>query len=233
MRVDDQPVDSSSEQMIEGECDEGFLENRHERLRQIVRQRLQAYAKAGGENKSLRDHRLVLASATAKNGPMAEETLWRGTSSQWKNAPAFVLSILIMVAIFVMSLVAARLPQLSAAAPFILLALVFPVALIFARYLRTKTKVYELTTERLKITEGIFSRVTDTLELYRVKDLETRQPFSSRVCRLENVQLNTSDSSTPFVLIDAVPSRLGLGDKVRNAVEAVRMQKRVREIDIE
>ncbi len=101
------------------------------------------------------------------------------------------------------------------------------------RYLRTKTKIYELTNERLKITEGVFSKVTDTLELYRVKDLETRQPFSSRLCGLENVQLNTSDTSTSFVLVDAVPAKLALADKIRNAVEAVRMQKRVREIDIE
>jgi uncharacterized membrane protein YdbT with pleckstrin-like domain len=123
--------------------------------------------------------------------------------------------------------------QLNTAAPFILVALIFPAALALARYLRTKAKVYELTNERLKITDGIFSKVTDTLELYRVKDLETRQPFSSRLCGLENVQLNTSDASTPSVMIDAVPIKLGLGDKIRNAVEAVRMQKRVREIDIE
>jgi hypothetical protein len=53
------------------------------------------------------------------------------------------------------------------------------------------------------------------------------------MCGLENVQVNTSDVSTPFVLLDAVPIKLRLGDKIRNAVENVRMQKRVREIDIE
>jgi len=30
-----------------------------------------------------------------------------------------------------------------------------------------------------------------------------------------------------------VPQKIGLGDKIRNAVENVRMQKRVRELDIE
>jgi uncharacterized membrane protein YdbT with pleckstrin-like domain len=85
----------------------------------------------------------------------------------------------------------------------------------------------------LKISEGIFGKVTDTLELYRVKDLETRQSFSLRLCGLEDVQLNTSDTSTPFVIVDAVPTKLGLGDQIRNAVEAIRMQKRVREIDVE
>jgi hypothetical protein len=50
---------------------------------------------------------------------------------------------------------------------------------------------------------------------------------------VENVQINTADTSTPFVFIEAIPQKLGLADKIRNAVENVRMQKRVRELDIE
>ena|SRR5947207_10889819 len=69
--------------------------------------------------------------------------------------------------------------------------------------------------------------------LYRVKDIETRQPFLSRLVGVENVQLNTSDTSSPFVFIEAVPSSVGLADKLRNQVEIIRQQKRVREIDIE
>lgn len=166
---------------------------------------------------------------------MPEETVWRGTSSQLKNIRAFVLCAFIAVAIVVISFAASRAdsPQLNFIAPSVLCALIFPLAVATARYLRTKSKVYDLTTERLKITEGVFSRVTDTLELYRVKDLESRQPMLSRMWGLENVQINTSDVSTPFVLIDAVPVSLALGDKIRDAVENVRMQKRVREIDIE
>jgi hypothetical protein len=45
--------------------------------------------------------------------------------------------------------------------------------------------------------------------------------------------LNTSDLSTPFIILDAIPSDIGLADKLRNQVETVRMQKRVREIDVE
>jgi uncharacterized membrane protein YdbT with pleckstrin-like domain len=139
---------------------------------------------------------------------MAEETIWRGTSSQWRNFGVYLLCGLFCW-------------------------LIVPIFIALARYLQTKNKVYELTTERLKITQGVFSKVTDTLELYRVKDLETRQPFLYRMVGLENVHINTSDLTTPFVFVEAVPSAVHFGDKLRNAVEAVRMQKRVREIDIE
>lgn len=139
---------------------------------------------------------------------MPEQTVWRGTSSQWKNLGVFILCGLFCW-------------------------LIVPILIALSRYLQTKNKIYELTTERLKITEGIFSKVTDTLELYRVKDLETRQPFLYRMFGVENVQMNTSDTSSPFIFIEAIPSAVSLGDKIRNQVEAIRAQKGVREIDVE
>ena len=139
---------------------------------------------------------------------MPEQTVWRGTSSQWKNLGVFILCGLFCW-------------------------LIVPIFIALSRYLQTKNKIYELTTERLKITEGIFSKVTDTLELYRVKDLETRQPFLYRMFGVENVQMNTSDTSSPFIFIEAIPCTVGLADKIRNQVEIIRQQKRVRELDIE
>src|ERR1035437_5327575 len=139
---------------------------------------------------------------------MAEEIVWRGSSSQWKNLGVFILCGLFCW-------------------------LIVPIFIALARYLQTKCKIYELTTERLKITQGVFSKITDTLELYRVKDLETRQPFLHRLFGLENIHLNTSDASSPVVMIEAVPSGLALADKARNAVEAIRTRKGVREIDVE
>jgi uncharacterized membrane protein YdbT with pleckstrin-like domain len=139
---------------------------------------------------------------------MAEEIVWRGSSSQWKNFGVYILCALFCW-------------------------LIVPIFIALARFLQTKNKIYELTTERLKITEGVFSKVTDTLELYRVKDLETRQPFLYRLVGVENVQMNTSDTSSPFIFIQAIPRAVGLGDKIRNQVEIIRQQKGVREIDVE
>jgi uncharacterized membrane protein YdbT with pleckstrin-like domain len=135
---------------------------------------------------------------------MAEETIWRGTSSQKKNLGIYILCILVV-----------------------------PIPWAVARYLQTKNKVYELTSERLKVTEGVFSKATSTVELYRVKDIEVRQPFWYRILGLENVQVTTSDVSSPSLLFDAIEVTAGLPDKLRNQVEAIRVQKRVREIDLE
>jgi len=147
-------------------------------------------------------------SVSETNSGVPEEIVWRGTSSQWKNFWVYLLCGLFCW-------------------------LIVPVFFALAYYLQTRCKVFELTTERLKITSGVFTKVTETLELYRVKDIETRQPFFSQLVGIENVQMTTSDASSPFVLIEAVPSSIGFADKLRNQVEIIRQQKRVREIDIE
>ena len=166
---------------------------------------------------------------------MPEETVWRGTSSQWKNLSAFVVCAGAALALIILSCVLSRSgnPGITWLGPLLLVLLMVPIGFAAARYLVTRAKVYELTTERIKTTQGVFSKVTDTLELYRVKDIETRQPFFYRMVGVENVRLTTSDASSPSILIDAIPRAAGLADKIRNQVEIIRQQKRVREIDIE
>src|SRR6476661_10080156 len=113
---------------------------------------------------------------------MAEETVWRGSVSQWKNFGFFVLQLLLAVTIVILFAIARRQssPEVSNFAPFILVLLAVPIFIAARRYLQTKCRVYELTNERLKTSAGVFSKVTDTLEFYRVKDIETRQPFLYR-----------------------------------------------------
>jgi uncharacterized membrane protein YdbT with pleckstrin-like domain len=138
----------------------------------------------------------------------AEEIVWRGTSSQWKNFGVYLLCGLLCW-------------------------LIVPVFFALVYYLKTRCKVFELTTQRFKITSGVFTKTTETLELYRVKDIQTQQPFLSRLVGIENVQMTTTDVSSPLVLIEAVPSSVGFADKLRNQVEIIRQQKRVRAIDID
>lgn len=139
---------------------------------------------------------------------MAEETIWRGTSSQVKNLGVFILCGLFCW-------------------------LIVPIFFALARYLQVRCKVYELTSERLKVTQGVFGKATSTVELYRVKDIEVRQPFLYRMMGVENIQITTSDISSPILLFDAIAIDAGFPDKLRNQVEAIRVQKRVREIDLE
>jgi len=135
---------------------------------------------------------------------MAEETIWTGTSSQYKNLGIYLLCILIL-----------------------------PIPYAFWKWLTVKSHVYRLTTERLLTTEGIFSKTTESLELYRVKDIRMNQSFVQRLFGLENIELISSDMDTPDIIVEYIPKDLLLGDKLRQAVESCRVQKRTREVELE
>jgi hypothetical protein len=59
------------------------------------------------------------------------------------------------------------------------------------------------------------------------------QPLRLRLFGLENIELMTSDETSPIVVIDHIPSRLKLADKVRAQVEACRVAKGTREVEVE
>jgi uncharacterized membrane protein YdbT with pleckstrin-like domain len=92
---------------------------------------------------------------------------------------------------------------------------------------------YEVTSERIRITTGIFSKRTNALELYRVKDYILEEPFLMRLFKFGKIVILTSDVSTPRLELEAVPRARWLVDQLRAAVEARRDAKRVRAVDFD
>ena len=93
--------------------------------------------------------------------------------------------------------------------------------------------VFEFTSERLRIYEGILNQEINEVELYRVKDTRLEKPFWLRIFGLSNIVLQTSDRSLPEVNIRAVRNGIEIREKLRKQVEALRDKKRVREVDFE
>lgn len=90
---------------------------------------------------------------------------------------------------------------------------------------------YTLTTERFNEESGIFSKTTEVLELFRVKDITLSQPFSLRMWGLGNIVMDTSDKSTPVVIIYGVKDAGSVVNMLRKHVDIMRTQKGVREVD--
>jgi uncharacterized membrane protein YdbT with pleckstrin-like domain len=158
---------------------------------------------------------------------MAEDTLWTGRASQWTNAGVYLFALILSAAIIAAALL------IFPIGPILLVLLIFPVGWAFWRWLTLRSRVYSLTSERLLIESGVFNKTTETLELYRVRDLQVDEPFILRLVGLQNIRLLTTDTSTPQVLLPALPAKAALRDKFRHHIEECRMRKRVREIDIE
>jgi uncharacterized membrane protein YdbT with pleckstrin-like domain len=111
--------------------------------------------------------------------------------------------------------------------------LIIPIFIALWKWVLIRSVRYELTSQRILITTGVFSKETDTLELYRVKDIRIQEPFWFRMFGVGNVHLDTSDRSTPTFTFEAVHEARGLADKLRSLVEALRTSKGVREMDMD
>jgi uncharacterized membrane protein YdbT with pleckstrin-like domain len=111
--------------------------------------------------------------------------------------------------------------------------LVIPLFVALYYWLKVRCHSYELTTERLRESQGILSRTTHELELYRVKDTVLIEPFYLRIFGLGNVELRTSDLTTPDMVLRAVRDGADVRNELRKHVEKMRERKRVAEIDFE
>jgi uncharacterized membrane protein YdbT with pleckstrin-like domain len=133
-----------------------------------------------------------------------ERIEWSGHPSQWQNLWWFVACVLLV-----------------------------PIPWAFWRWLETRNTTYTLTDQRLKTTRGVFTRSTEDLELYRVRDSRFEQDLAERMLGLGQVVLFTTDETSPEIRMTFIKDAEAVREKIRTLVEARRDAKRVRYLDAE
>lgn len=141
-----------------------------------------------------------------------ENEVWSGTPSQVINLNTYIICGLATITIF---------------------GAIIGIPYAIWRYLVVKNQKFELTSQRLKVHSGVFSKKTEELELYRIKDTKFEQSFFLRIFSLGNVIIISSDSTTPISTITAIKNARVLREQIRNLVENRRDQKRVRVAEFE
>ncbi|EOC0011602.1 PH domain-containing protein [Cronobacter turicensis] len=109
---------------------------------------------------------------------------------------------------------------------------VVPVIIIVWRYLVVRFIRYELTTERLRYYRGVLNRKMDETELYRVRDYSIRRPFHLLIFRLATLRVDTQDKRQPTINMTGIRHAESVLSTLREHVEANRVRKNVRDIDI-
>jgi len=157
---------------------------------------------------------------------MSEETaIWKGSSSPLLYLGTFVLCGLSVLLVIALAIASRRW--------WIGLGIFIPAGFAGFKWLINQFRVYELTTQRLKISSGILNRKTDELELYRVKDITLLSPLHLRVFGLGNIAIVSHDETNPKVIMEAIPKVESLRESLRNNVEICREKKRVRLAELE
>jgi uncharacterized membrane protein YdbT with pleckstrin-like domain len=107
---------------------------------------------------------------------------------------------------------------------------------LFAIYAWAKSSgtSYRITTQRIVVEHGVFSKRMEQIDLYRVVDYVVDRPFGQRILGTGNIVLEAMDKTTPELRITGIRTDvLALYERLRYATEAEKRRRGVRLLDVE
>lgn len=87
---------------------------------------------------------------------------------------------------------------------------------------------FEITTQRVRIERGVFSKSRQDTELYRIDDIALEQPLGMRMLGHGILILRSTDRSTPEIRLYGVPGLADLAEKLRESSLRERERRGVR-----
>jgi uncharacterized membrane protein YdbT with pleckstrin-like domain len=95
-------------------------------------------------------------------------------------------------------------------------------------WLRSINTQYLITSQRIVIEVGVFSKNIDTLEIYQVDDIQLEKPLNQRIMGTGNIMLVTRDHTTPQMLLERLPIDVReLYEQIRPCIQQARFRYRV------
>jgi uncharacterized membrane protein YdbT with pleckstrin-like domain len=82
-------------------------------------------------------------------------------------------------------------------------------------FIRSRRKRFLVTTQRIKIEHGLFSKIQESLELFRIDHFELRKPLGMRLLNQARLHVFTSDSELSNFSIYGVPMIEPIAEQLR------------------
>lgn len=176
----------------------------------------------------------VKPSAPPANSPVSpvaeEEQLWRGHPSQVLNFSIYLFWGFFVLLALVLGLAFAD-STMWVILIFGVVALIAIVQVAWA-YVHLRATEYVVSTQRVRIVSGIFSKDIREIELFRVKDTMARQSFFLRLFGLGTITILSGDQRLPRLVLDGIPKAIELRERLRQEVMTLRQKFGVRELDV-
>ncbi|HEX4140538.1 MAG TPA: PH domain-containing protein [Candidatus Methylacidiphilales bacterium] len=159
-----------------------------------------------------------------------EEELWRGHPSQILNLHVYLFWGVILAAVLIAALIFADNAWWALA--------IFAVVAVVAfgqstwAFFHLRMIEYIITTQRVRVISGLFSKEVQEIELFRVKDTAARQAFLLRLFGLGTITVLSGDEKQPRLVLDGVPRAIEMRERLRQEVLTLRQRFGVRELDV-
>ncbi len=86
---------------------------------------------------------------------------------------------------------------------------------------------YKLTNERLHISEGLFGKAHQNIELIRIQDIDYSQSFSDRLLNLGDIKIRSHDPSSPTISLVNIKEPQEVFNILRRAVRDARKEQKM------
>ena len=105
---------------------------------------------------------------------------------------------------------------------------------VVVAWFRTRGVHYKITSQRVVIEHGVFSKRMEQLDLYRVVDYVVERPLGQRIMGTGNIILEAMDKTSPEIRIVGIKTDvMSLYEKLRYSTEQEKKKRNVRVLDIE
>jgi uncharacterized membrane protein YdbT with pleckstrin-like domain len=94
-------------------------------------------------------------------------------------------------------------------------------------WVRSLSITFIVTTQRVQVERGLFSKAKDSLELFRVDHFDVLKPLGMRVLGLCQVHLHSSDPGMSSVYLYGIPGLEAMADTLRDCSLRERARRRV------
>jgi membrane protein YdbS with pleckstrin-like domain len=92
-------------------------------------------------------------------------------------------------------------------------------------HLRRKSRRYRITDRTIDYEAGILGKRVETLQLWRVQDLDFRQSLLERMLGVATIRVLTRDVTDPEILLRGLPASRAIFDRLKDACELARQQR--------
>jgi uncharacterized membrane protein YdbT with pleckstrin-like domain len=86
---------------------------------------------------------------------------------------------------------------------------------------------YKITTRTIDVESGLLSRRIETLQLWKVRDIEFEQTLLDRILNVARIKVYTHDVTNPQLLLSGMPESREVFEKLKDSIELARQSRNV------
>src|SRR4030095_13154636 len=94
-------------------------------------------------------------------------------------------------------------------------------------WVRSRSISYEISNQRVRIERGLFSKIKENIELFRIDDFDIHKPLGMRLLGYCQLHLRSSDPAQPAVVGSGIPDLEQLADQLREWSLKERRRRRI------